>query len=146
MTELNTDKNGLMLFGYDPTSYFEGKPAKGRKSISATYQGGTYYFLTEQNRKRFLEKPESFAPAYGGFCATAVSEGKYVPIHPKNYKITKGRLYLFYKGIDGDAKKGWVDDEKKLTKLADDLWKKGTFTRPPAPKALLFVNRVLYPY
>lgn len=35
-------EHGLAIEGYDPVSYFEGKPEKGKASIPYTYQGVTY--------------------------------------------------------------------------------------------------------
>jgi hypothetical protein len=48
-------------------------------------------------------------------------QGRY-DIDPLNYKIANGRLFLFYKGVLGDALKIWNEDEANLTKRADEKW------------------------
>jgi len=52
-----------------------------------------------------------------------VDKGK-VDIDPKSYKVTDGRLFLFYKGWRGDALKEWLKDESSNIPKADANWKK----------------------
>jgi YHS domain-containing protein len=122
--EYNLGKGRLALAGYDPVSYFDGAPAEGKAGISLDHGGAVYRFATEENKAKFAADPTKYKPAYGGWCATAMAEGDKVEIDPKNYKITGGRLFLFYNGFWGDAKKKWVKDESKLTRSADAAWKK----------------------
>ncbi len=110
--------------GYDPVSYTTGKPDKGRKEFAAIFRGVSYWFETEASRGKFAKSPDKFAPAYGGWCATAMAEGRKVEIDPTNYKLTNGRLFLFYKGWLGNALNDWNKDEPKLTRDADGSWKK----------------------
>jgi hypothetical protein len=49
--------------------------------------------------------------------------GKKVEIDAENYKITDGRLYLFYKSIIQDALKDWNKNEAQWTVDADRHWK-----------------------
>ena len=103
----NLDKSNLALQGYDPVSYFQDGPIKGKPSINAAYHGVTYYFANEANKKSFESEPGKYEPAYGGWCATALLEGTKYKIDPKNYKIVDGHNLLFYKGFLGDALKDW---------------------------------------
>lgn len=119
---LNLNEQGVALQGYDPVSYFAGQPAAGNAEITATHAGATYYFTTEDNKVKFTTAPEQYAPQYGGFCAVAVSEGKTFPIDPQTYKVTDGKLYLFYNGKLGNTKPQWEDDEANRKTNADTYW------------------------
>jgi YHS domain-containing protein len=123
----NADKSGVAIKGYDPVSYFTSdKPAKGNEKITAQHEGVTYRFATDENRQKFLAEPKKYLPEYGGWCAKAMADKEKVDIDPTNYKITDGRLFLFYKGLLGDAIKPWNKDEKNLTQRADVNWKEIT--------------------
>ena len=101
---LNLNESGIALEGYDPVSYFSEQPVPGNPAIAFTYRGAIYYFASEANKSHFKADPEKYLPQYGGFCATAVSEGKTFGIDPANYNVTDGKLYLFYNGELGDTK------------------------------------------
>ena len=116
-------RKGVMLYGYDPVSYFSSsKPVQGKVEIKAVVNGLTYQFATEENKKEFLAHTTKYEPQYEGWCATAVAGGYKNDIDPENYKITDGKLYLFYKGWKGDAKKDWVKSEPEFVKKADTNW------------------------
>lgn len=114
---------GVVIKGYDPVSYFQPTgPLKGDKKITVTHSGVNYLFATEENKAKFLANPSAFIPQYGGWCATAVAGGYKYDIDPKHYKITNNKLYLFYKGFLGDAKKDWVKNEPEQINKADKNW------------------------
>lgn len=118
-------RNGVMLNGYDPVSYYNSaKPTQGKTEIKAAVDGLIYIFSSEENKKYFLADPKKYEPRYEGWCATAVADGYKFDIDPENYKITDGKLYLFYKGWRGDAKKDWVKNESGNIKKADANWPK----------------------
>lgn len=119
---LGSDK--LALAGYDPVAYFtENKAIKGKESINSTHRGVTYYFSIDENKRRFIETPAKYVPAYGGWCATAMAKGEKVEIDPTNFKITNGRLFLFFKAFYANALKDWNKEEPTLTTKADSHWK-----------------------
>jgi YHS domain-containing protein len=123
--QYNLDSEKVALKGYDPVGYINDKTAvKGKKEISTEYQGVTYHFATQDNRKLFAASPEKYLPAYGGWCATAMAKGEKVQIDPSSFKVTNGRLFLFYNGLFGNAIKDWNKDESALTAKADTQWKK----------------------
>ena len=94
-TYLNTDKDGLAIQGHDPVEYFtHNRPAKGDPARTVTYQGATYRFASEENKKLFEENPAKYAPQFGGFCAYAVSKGSTASIDPAAFQIIDGRLLL----------------------------------------------------
>ena len=120
----NLGKDRLAIEGYDPVAYFGGKAARGNTRFTAEHKGVIYRFSSEQNRKLFTDDPARYLPAYGGWCATAMAEGKKVEIDPANFRITNGRLFLFYKSFFADAQNDWKKDEPNKTRLADGQWKK----------------------
>ncbi len=118
-------ENKIAIQGYDPLSYFKGKPSKGKKEITATYEGVVYNFSSVANRDAFLKKPTSYEPQYGGWCAYAMgSSGDKVEIDPETFKILDGKLYLFYNAYFNNTLKIWNKDEVNLKKKADTNWKK----------------------
>ena len=120
---LGADK--VAISGYDPVSYFtQGKALKGRREISAQHRGVTYWFAAEESRKIFTESPDRYLPTYGGWCATAMAKGEKVEIDPTNFKVTNGRLFLFFKAFYANAIKDWNKDEPNQTAKADANWKK----------------------
>lgn len=125
----NLDKDGVILSGYDPVSYFNSaSPTKGRSEFNFEQNGIKFLFSTAENLAEFKNNPEKYTPAYQGWCATAVLKNDKVEIDPLNYKITNGRLFLFYKTegvakwVYGDTKKIWEKGESENTKKADANW------------------------
>lgn len=123
-TEFNLE-NKIAIQGYDPVSYFKGKPLKGKKEITTTYEGILYNFSSVANRDAFLKKPTSYEPQFGGWCAYAMgSSGDKVEINPETFKILDGKLYLFYNAYFNNTLKSWNKDEVNLKKKAESNWKK----------------------
>lgn len=92
---INIDAQGLALRGYDPVMYFEGgKPARGAESLSASYGGARYLFVSEAHRKLFVENPTKYLPEFGGFCAVGTSFGEKVDVDPETGSVVNGKLYL----------------------------------------------------
>jgi YHS domain-containing protein len=116
----------VALQGYDPVAYFkQHKAVKGRKELSAAYQGVTYYFATDADKAAFAKKPQSFEPQYGGWCAFSMgSTGEKVEVDPATFKIVNGKLYLFYNKFFNNTLKAWNKDEAGLKKKADQNWSK----------------------
>lgn len=114
----------VAIKGFDPVSYFNGKPVKGDSKFSFDYKGVTYYFANEANLDTFKKSSAKFEPAYGGWCAYMVAlNGDRVKVDPTVYKITNGKLYLFY-NFNGDNRMlKWNKDEEKLKTSADKHWR-----------------------
>ena len=68
---------------------------------------------------QFAADPDRYAPAYGGFCAFAVSEGYIAPIDPEAWRIVDGRLFLNY---DQAIKRLWERDIPGRIAHADANW------------------------
>ena len=115
----------LGLAGYSPVSYFHADgPQVGSPEVSAQHDGVTYFFANEEELSTFSADPERFAPAYGGWCATGMSKGKYFEVDPTTFKIVDGRLLLYKNNEQVNALDMWnAGDEAKLTKKANAFWK-----------------------
>jgi YHS domain-containing protein len=91
---VNTSGN-VGVSGYDPVAFFtDAKPVKGNPAISATHQGATYHFATEEHRKLFQRSPERYLPQYGGYCAYGASRGALAPVQISTWQVRDGKLYL----------------------------------------------------
>jgi peroxiredoxin Q/BCP len=125
LDQYNLPKERLAIGGYDPVAYFtDGQTRQGEPALRARYRGVTYQFASQKSLDQFLAGPAKFVPTYGGWCATAMANGEKVEIDPTNFKVNNGRLFLFYKGLWGNARKDWDQDEPAQIKKADAAWKK----------------------
>lgn len=111
---------GFAIRGYDPVAYFtDGRPVRGDRRFRHDWQGATWLFASAEHRDAFAGDPARYAPAYGGFCAFAVSEGKTAPIDPTAWRIVEGKLYLNYStGIHAE----WSKDIPGRITRADRNW------------------------
>jgi hypothetical protein len=117
---INVDKHGVALHGYDPVTYFElDKPQKGSEKIALSYFGVRWYFVSAENRKKFLHSRGKLIPEYGGYCANAVSENKLADVDPLAYKLVDGKLYL---NSDMRVQKIWEQDVSGHISKADEYW------------------------
>lgn len=112
--------NGLAIQGFDPVAYHSyGKATQGSVRHQLEYQGIVYRFATASSRTVFEQEPERYLPAYGGYCAYAMSNGDIVDINPRNWSVIDGQLYLnaniFAQGLFA------IGTEKKI-KNADSHW------------------------
>lgn len=125
ITQYNLE-NKVAILGYDPVAYFnQGKAVKGKKEVSASYQGVIYKFSSNENKDAFLKNPSKYEPQYGGWCAYAMgSAGEKVEINPETFKIIDGKLYLYYNAYFNNTLKSWNKDEGNLKSKADNNWKK----------------------
>ncbi|MES2863086.1 MAG: YHS domain-containing (seleno)protein [Bacteroidota bacterium] len=124
-TEFNLEKK-VAIQGYDPVGYFkQNKAVKGKKEITTTYEGVTYYFSNVENKNLFVKTPAKYEPQYGGWCAYAMGEsGDKVEINPETFKIIDGKLFLFYNAYFNNTLKSWNKNEASLKAKADVNWKK----------------------
>jgi hypothetical protein len=51
------------------------------------------------------------------------SKGEKVSVDPKTFKVTNGKLYLFYNKFFNNTLTEWNKDEKGLQPKADANWK-----------------------
>ncbi len=109
--------------GADVVAYYELEPGakavKGLKEITYEYGGATWRFATEENRQKFIEDPEKYIPAYGGYCAFAVAKGFLAPPRPNSWAIIDGKLYL---NNNGTSHRIWEKSLEKHLARGDSNW------------------------
>ncbi len=122
----NLPSSGLAIDGYCPVAYFAvNKPLRGKKEFSSTFDDVTYHFVSADAKKTFDKNPEKYLPAYGGWCAFGMAVSDKFPVDPTNFKIVDGRLMLFLKNKNVDARALWdKGDERELVRKAEAHWKK----------------------
>lgn len=113
-------EGGLAIRGYDPVAYHRlGRPAVGDARFTHGWRGATWRFINAAHRDAFAADAERFAPAYGGFCAWAVSEGYTAPVDPLAWAIVEGRLYL---NFNRAVHRRWQGDVPGHIARADRNW------------------------
>jgi YHS domain-containing protein len=120
-------QHSVALNGLDPVSYFQNGPVQGDVTLSSEHDGVNYYFTNEGNQGAFNANPNKYAPQYGGYCATAMSEGKLFGADPSNYKIVDDRLFVFYRGHGGDTLPQWNENEGERLPAADKAWQEESY-------------------
>lgn len=118
---VNTNFWGVALKGYDPVAFFaEGEAVKGSDDFTVDYEGATYKFSSDANRMTFLENPQKYLPAYGGYCAWAVSEkNSLAPVDIATWQIIEGRLFLNY---NRSIKEKFNENVDAHIRKADQNW------------------------
>lgn len=116
----STGKDNVVLEGYDVVAYQNGKSAvKGSAKHQDEYKDLKFHFESEENRAAFAREPERFLPAYGSYCAFALSRGYPALANPKVFAIHRGRLYLFF---DGTVRAMWEQSADQLIERSDRRW------------------------
>jgi len=117
---INLDADGLAIEGHDPVAYFTQNAAvMGSSKLTAMHDGAKYYFSSQENQKLFQAEPAKYAPAYGGFCAFAVSRGATSSVEPDKFTVVKGKLYLNY---SGNVQTVWREDVPGNISKANTNW------------------------
>ncbi len=124
--QFNISKKQVAIGGYDAVAYFiEGKAKEGKPDFTVYHQGITYYFSSAANKEAFKANPFKYEPQYGGWCAYAMgNNGSKVEVDPETFKVTNGKLYLFYNKYFTNTLKSWNKNEAGLMKNADANWMK----------------------
>lgn len=92
---VNTDKERLALQGYDPVAFFtQQRPVPGLPELTAEYRGARYRFSSAEHKALFEQDPLKYEPAFGGYCAYAVSQGGIAPVDVSTFQFIEGRLVL----------------------------------------------------
>ncbi len=117
-------KKGFVANGYDVVAYFDGQAVEGNKAFTATHDGVSYKFSSQENLNKFQSNPEKFVPQFGGYCAYAVAtSGKKVNVNPETYEIRDGQLLLFYNSGKTNTLQLWLKESPEKLKLkAEQNW------------------------
>lgn len=123
--EWNLPNSKLAVQGYDVVSYFnDSGPLKGSDLHELNHEGVLYKFSSQQNLNEFLNEPNKYEPAHGGWCATAMASGQKIVINPLKYVIEGKRLFLFSFLNGADARVMWLQNPARLERRADFNWKR----------------------
>ncbi len=139
---LNRNAADAVAEGYDVVSYLlEQKAVKGDEKNVKPYNGGLYFFTSNENKQMFSADPTKFAPLYGGYCAYAMSLGLLRPVDPMSFQIVDGHLLLhgapsalasFSKDIPGNKAK--ADQNWSILLAKYPQGKSGYDDAPSTPK------------
>lgn len=114
--------DGKAIRGYDPVVFFtESKAVKGQDSLAFQWNNANWYFASRENLEKFKDRPEAYAPQYGGYCAYGASdgEGHKAPTETDTWTIVNGKLYFNY---NKKVKELWTKKQSELIKKADANW------------------------
>ncbi len=121
------DKAGIFstrdgaIRGYDPVAYFtEGQAVRGTPQLSYRWKDADWRFASQAHLDLFRANPDRYAPRYGGWCAYAMSRGRYASIVPQAWTIHEGRLYLNYSKA---IQRKWSKDLAANVGDADRHWR-----------------------
>ena len=105
---VNPDTTEIAIGGYSPVSYFENGGAEvGSPDHAVTHENKTYHLTSSQQAETFRASPDKYLPEHGGWCAFGTTKGEKFPVDPHNFKIVDGRLMLFLKNEEVDARELW---------------------------------------
>ena len=119
-TRYYQDSNGIAIHGYDPVAYFEeGAPTQGSPDFVHIWEGATWRFAFQENLDVFAADPASYTPAFGGYCAWAVSQNDLAEVDPEYWSIVDGKLYL---NKDREAHENWLASQQESIALGNQYW------------------------
>jgi len=126
--DTETDKNGIILNGYDAVAYVTvSKALEGNPEITAEHNEAIYQFVSEENRDLFVADPEKYVPQYGGYCAFAMARGKKVAVNGEAFHVKDGKTYV---NANLRIYKKWKKDIPGNIEKADKKWPELEFKKP----------------
>lgn len=118
--EQNLSSGGIAIQGYDPVAYFtENKAVPGNPDITATHDGATYHFASDEHRAAFRADSGQYMPQYGGYCAYGAAQGYKASVEPDQFTIADGKLYLNY---NANVRARWSKGQANYINKADAYW------------------------
>lgn len=127
--EWNTNKDGVVLDGYDVVAYrTQAQAVKGSDKFTAEHDGVKFHFSSKEHKELFVEDPELYVPKYNGYCALAVAGKKAkVPANADTFKMYNGELLVFFNDVTNSGNKfntkvPWNKDEENLFEQAEENW------------------------
>jgi len=116
---VNSD-TGLAISGFDPVAYFtDGKAIFGRPDLELNVDGVVWRFSNEGNRGAFADRPDVYAPRFGGYDPVAIGRDRSVPGHPLLWAVAGQRLYLFY---SEKTRAAFLADPGRIIDTAERKW------------------------
>ena len=119
---VNTDQENIAIDGYDTVAYFtERQPVKGTDEYEQVWQNAIWKFSSAENRDRFSNDPERYAPRYGGFCVGGLAVGVLRKVDPQAWAIVDNKLYLNFEKADVSP---FVENSTDEVAKADANWER----------------------
>lgn len=116
----NTTFTGKAVDGKDIIELYNNQTViDGKSEFEYEHDGARYLFSSKKNLELFKSNPKKYAPAYGGYCAWAVSQGYTAGVDLNTAKVVDGVLYLNY---NSSIAAKWSGDQKNLIKKANSQW------------------------
>jgi len=123
-----TDRHtGLAIDGYDPVAYFtDGAAVPGLPDFEHRFSGVVWRFRNQGDRDAFIQDPDTYMPAYGGYDPIAIARGVAVGGNPTVWLIAGERLFLFYSPQDratfeADPDRAASDAEARWSEVSSTL-------------------------
>ncbi len=111
---------GMAIKGYDPVAFFtESKAVKGSEALAYKWKDASWLFSTAGNLDAFKERPEKYAPQYGGYCAYGTAGNHKAPTETDTWTVVNDKLYFNY---NANVKKEWMKQQDALIEKADANW------------------------
>ena len=124
---ISTDTLGVAIQGYDPVAYITDKRAtKGNAQYFAVWEKALWFFVSEENRKRFIADPASYLPGFGGYCTYCMSLGHKLHGDPNAWAVYKNKLYLHQ---STDLRDKWLKDPDTYLEKAEAMWTNSAQTK-----------------
>jgi len=103
--------------GFDAVSYWRGgEPMPGSRAFRYEWQGTVWLFANQRDLDAFKASPQTYAPAFGGYCAYAMTKGIKADIQPYFFKIEGKKLYFFF---SADARDEFASDPGAIGRARD---------------------------
>jgi hypothetical protein len=111
---------GVAAQGFDVVAYVEtGRAQAGSPAFTHAWKGAVWRFASAARRDAFAAAPDRYAPAYGGHCAWAASQGYKASGDPRHWRLVNGRLFLNY---NAEVHERWQRDIASFVAAADAGW------------------------
>lgn len=104
----------------------------GMDSITTTYLDYTFYFSSDENKAKFEENPEYYAPKWGGFCSLGIAWeqdtwsvlGLGPPSDPLSWRIMSDGYLHFFKSYRAQLQVYDDYGEDETLQSGSNFWKK----------------------
>lgn len=111
---------GVAIGGFDAVAFHErGAAEPGSRSHAVMWKGVTWRFASADSRARFEANPRAYSPAFGGYCAYAMSQGYLAEGDPQLWVLWRGRLYMLNNPRVLDI---WLTQRAEMVPQAQQHW------------------------
>lgn len=111
-------KESVGVGGFDPVTYWQGRPKAGNPAFATEFEGVIYRFFSIENQKKFKVDPIKYLPQFGGWCSMTLAMGRATTPTYDNFVVFKNKLYLFERTVSMNGRELWLSDPKNHEKTA----------------------------